>query len=493
MRVLVNKFKEVSLSVLPITLIVLMLNFTIAPLEKDLLIRFLIGAVMIILGLGIFLWGADIGISAIGTIMGEHVAKTRKIGKVVGLGFILGFLITVAEPDLLILANQVSEAMGGTIAPNFIVGVVSVGVGVMIAIGFLRILFDIKFSYTFTFVYLLIFIIFSFVSEEFQAIAFDASGATTGAMTTPFILAMGLGVSKLKGSNAGEEDSFGLVGMASSGPIFGIMIMSLILGADKIQGTAEAFEPARGIIGPIFEILGETFIESLVALLPITLLFVIMNIFIFKLRKREFARVMIGMVYTYFGLVLFLAGVNAGFFDVARVMGNEIGIMDSNLVLPLLGLVIGMVVVLAEPAVYVLSNQVEDVTAGYIPKKMILATLSAGVALAVCMAMLRIVIPELKIWMLLVPGFILALILSFLVPPLFVGIAFDSGGVASGPMTATFVLAFTQGAADAIETADVLVDGFGVIALVAMMPIIAIMVLGLLFKIKSKKEGIEDV
>ncbi len=493
MKVLLDKIKEVSLSVLPITLIVIILNFTVAPVEKDLFIRFLLGAIIIILGLGIFLWGAEIGISEMGLIMGEHVAKSKTIYKVLGLGFILGFLITVAEPDLLILANQVSSAMGGTIAPNLIVGVVSVGVGVLVAVGFLRILLNVKFSYTFSFIYMAIFILFSFVSEEFQAIAFDASGATTGAMTTPFILAIGLGVSRLKGSTAGEEDSFGLVGMASAGPILSIMILSLIMGADKIQGTAEAFVPVRGILSPILQTFKHTVPESLFALIPIVFLFTLMNFIVFKIKKREFARIMKGMIYTYIGLVLFLSGVNAGFLDVARIMGREVANLGSSFALPLLGVIVGMVVVLAEPAVYVLSSQVEEVTSGYIPRKMILITLSIGVAIAVCLAMLRIVIPELKIWMLLVPGFIVALILSYFVPPLFVGIAFDSGGVASGPMTATFVLALTQGAAEAIETADVLRDGFGVIAMVAMMPIIAIMVLGLLFKLKTKKEGINNV
>ncbi|WP_100065372.1 DUF1538 domain-containing protein [Miniphocaeibacter massiliensis] len=493
MKILQDKIKEVSLSVLPITLIVTILNFTLAPVDIDLYIRFLLGAIIIILGLGVFLWGAEIGVSEIGTVMGEYVAKSKTIFKVLGLGFILGFLITVAEPDLLILANQVSSAMGGTIAPNLIVGVVSVGVGSMIAIGFLRILFRVKFSYIFSFIYLLIFIIFAFISEEFQAIAFDASGATTGAMTTPFILAMGLGVSKLKGSSVSEEDSFGLVGMASTGPILAVMILSLVMGADKIQGTAEKFEPVRGIISPIMQTFKHTIPESLIALLPIALLFILMNFTIFKLKKREFIRIIIGLFYTYLGLVLFLNGVNAGFLDVARLMGQKMASIESQIILPVLGIIIGMVVVLAEPAVYVLSSQVEDVTSGYIPRKIILATLSIGVAVAVCLSMLRIVIPELKIWMLLVPGFVIAIILSYFTPPLFVGIAFDSGGVASGPMTATFVLALTQGAADATSTADVLRDGFGVIAMVAMVPIIAIMILGLLFKLKTKKEGIKNV
>ena len=493
MKILLEKFKETSLSVIPIVAIVVFLNFTLAPVESDLLIRFLLGAFIIIIGLGVFLWGAEIGISKIGIEKGEYVAKSNNVLKVIILGFILGFLITVAEPDLLILANQVSSAMGGTLAPFFIVGVVSVGVGILVAIGFLRILFDIKFSHTFTIVYLIIFIIFFFVSEEFQAIAFDASGATTGAMTTPFILALGLGVSKLKGSNAGEEDSFGLVGMASAGPILAIMIMSLLLGADKIQGVAQVFEPSRGIIGPFISTFKITVVESFLALAPITLLFIGMNHYIFKLNKREFRRILVGVIYSYIGLVLFLTGVNAGFFDVAKIMGIKIAALNRPILLPTLGLFIGMVVVLAEPAVYVLSTQVEDVTGGYVPRKLILPTLSIGVAAAVCMAMLKIIIPSLKIWMLLTPGFLIILILSYFVPPLFIGIAFDSGGVASGPMTATFVLAFAHGVAEQIPTANILVDGFGVIAMVAMMPILAIMILGLLFKYRTKKEGITNV
>ena len=486
-----EKFKEVSFSVLPISLIVLIMHFTLVPLEGYMVAKFIICALMIILGLGIFLWGADIGVGEMGNVMGEHVARSSNRVVVFMLGLVLGFTISIAEPDLLILANQVSAAMDGALSPAFIVGVVSLGVGVMIGIGFLRILVDKKLTHMFTLTYLLIFAIFGFVSEEFQAIAFDASGATTGAMTTPFILALGLGVSRMKGSDKQEEDSFGLVGAASAGPILAIMIMSILLGLNNMGGSPAEFVPEVGILLPILKTFPITIKESFIALFPICILFVIMNKFKFKLRKRELVRILKGLIYTFIGLVFFLVGVNAGFMDIARIIGSTLASMSNPYILPMFGFVIGTVVVLAEPAVHVLGHQVEDLTSGSIRKKVILITLSIGVAIAVSLSMIKIQYTNIKLWMFLVPGFLLALIMSYKVPPIFVGIAFDSGGVASGPMTATFILALTQGAASAIPTADVLVDGFGVIAMVAMTPVVAIMTLGLIFKKRSKKEGIK--
>lgn len=490
MNLLSDKFKEVSMSVLPISIIVIILNFTLVPIETDMLIRFIIGSLLVILGLGIFLFGVDIGVTPIGNLMGEATARSNKVSVVGILGFILGFLITVAEPDLLILANQVNEASGGIISTYTILIVVSIGVGIMVAIGLLRILFEKPLNRMYTIVYFIIFILGLWVSEEFLAISVDASGATTGAMTTPFILALGYGVSQLKGGKTSEEDSFGLVGSASSGPIFAVMLMSIVAGVTDIQGQAEIFIPHTGIIGPYIEKIPQMMKETVFTLLPVFLLFLIFNGFKFKLDKKHRNKVLKGLLYTYIGLVLFLTGVNAGFMEVGRIMGYGIANLKHNWLLPFIGFILGLVVVLAEPAVHVLTEQVEEVTSGYIKRKVILIALSIGIAAAVCASMLRIMIPRLKLWHFLLPGFALGILLSYKVPPIFVGIAFDAGGVASGPMTATFVLAFAQGAAEAISTANVLVDGFGVIAMVAMTPLIAIQILGYLFKVKAKKEGV---
>ncbi|NLW22247.1 MAG: DUF1538 domain-containing protein [Tissierellia bacterium] len=491
MKLLLDKFKEVAFAVIPIIILVIILNFTVVPVDGDMLARFLIGSITVILGLGIFLFGAEIGISPIGNLMGEGLARSNKVFVVGILGFLLGFFITVAEPDLQILAFQVRDASGGVLSSTSILIVVSIGVGIMVAVGLLRILFEKPLNKVYTLVYFIIFLLGIMTSEEFLAISVDASGATTGAMTTPFILALGLGVSQLKSGKISEEDSFGLVGMASCGPIFAIMLMSVIAGLKNIQGQAEVFVPHTGILQPFIEELSVMAKDSIFTLLPISIMFFIFNAVKFRLNRKNRNKILKGLVYTYIGLVLFLTGVNAGFMELGRVMGCGIASHESNWLLPIIGFLLGLVVVLAEPAVHVLTKQVEDVTSGYIKRKAILATLSIGIAFAVSMSMMRIMFPDLKLWHFLLPGFAIAALISYFVPPIFVGIAYDSGGVASGPMTATFVLAFAQGAAEAIPTANVMVDGFGVIAMVAMTPLVAIQVLGLLFKIKAKKEGVD--
>ena len=471
---------------LPITFLVVILNFTVVPLEMDVFIRFILGALFVILGLGIFLFGAELGVGPIGSLMGKSVAKSNNTWIVGGLGFLLGFLITIAEPDLQILAAQIELASGGLIAGVTILLVVSVGVGIMVAIGLLRILFGRPLNRLFTLFYFFIFILALGVSESFLAMSVDASGATTGAMTTPFILALGYGVSKLKGGKSSDEDSFGLVGLASVGPIFMVMILSRLANLGEIVGDIPLVPEVSGIFGPFLSNLPSLVKDSLITLLPLLFLFLIFNHFRFKLKKDDRQDILKGLFYTYLGLVLFLLGVNAGFMDAGRILGGAIASLDAKWALPLTGFLLGMVVVLAEPAVYVLTEQVEEVTAGHVKKKVILITLSIGIAFAVMMSMLRLMIPWLKLWHFLLPGFALAALLSYHVPKIFVGIAYDSGGVASGPMTATFILAFAQGAASVIPGSNVM-DGFGVIAMIAMMPIVSIQILGLLFKRRGVK------
>ncbi len=417
------------------------------------------GCVGVILGLGVFLTGVEISVSEIGSIMGEFLARFDSIIKVIVFGVFIGFTISIAEPDLLILAGEVTTAIG--IPAQVIVMIISLGVGIMISFGLYRIFKDISLSTMMCLIYGIVFILMIFTEEMGHAIAFDASGATTGAMTTPFIIALGLGVANLKGEKS-EDDSFGLVGLASTGPILAGLLMSLFSGGGEILADHAAHSPLMsGIINSTF------------AIVPIALVFYIMNYLYFKIEKDELRSISLGLVYTYLGLILFLTSVEGGFMDLARVMGE--GLSHSKF-LPLIGFVLGLLVVLAEPAVAVLSEQVEDVTGGSIPRKNILIALSIGVAFAVMLAIFRIRIEGFALWMLIVPGFLISLILSRRVDQIFVGIAFDSGGVASGPMTATFILAFCQGVAGNIA------DGFGVISFVAMMPVLTIMIMGNLYK-----------
>lgn len=490
MSVLIEKLKDVILSVLPITVIVLILNFTITPIETNLLIKFLLGAVFIIVGLSIFLFGIDIGISPLSKLMGSSATKTNKAWVVALAGLILGFFITIAEPDLLIFAGQVDAVSSGVISKLGIVVVVSIGIAVLLAIGLLRIVFDVALHKLLTILYLIILALALFTSPEFIAISFDASAATTGVLTVPFVLGLALGVSSLEKSGIkSEEDSFGLVAITATGAIITVMIMSAMSKVDKITGSLETHvAQSSSIIAPFISKLGTIAGEILIALLPLVILFFIFQKVSFKLSHKSFNKILKGLSYAYIGLVLFLVGVNAGFMNVGSVVGHSVASLEKQWIVIAIGFILGIVIVLAEPAVYVLTNQIEDVTSGSIKRTVVIVALSLGVGLAVVLSMVRIAVPGVQLWHYLLPGYAFAILLSYVVPKLFVGIAFDAGCVATGPMTATFILAFSQGAAEAIEGANVLVDGFGVIAMAALMPIITLQILGVIFKIKQLRE-----
>lgn len=492
MNVLLEKLKEVLFAVIPVTVIVLILNFTFTPLDHHLLVRFLLGAFFIIIGLTIFLFGVDIGITPIGTLMGNALAKSNKVW-IVGLaGLILGFFISIAEPDLHILAGQVQAVTAGVLSQTSIVVVVSVGIAVLLTLGLFRIVYNQPLNKMLTLIYLLILVIGIFSSSGFIAIAFDASGATTGALTVPFMLALAYGISSLKkNGTASEEDSFGLVGMASAGAILAVIIMSLF-STGELSGSLD-FEVTQSvsIFAPFLKEMPKMAGNIIVALLPLLLTFLLFQSFSFRLSRRAFRKTMKGLLYTFIGLVFFLTGVNAGFMDVGSVVGYRLALLGQPWLVLLVGFILGLVVILAEPAVYVLTTQIENVTSGYVKRRIVLFALSLGVGCAVTFSMVRILIPGVQLWHFLLPGYIISIAISYVVPSLFVGIAFDAGGVASGPMTATFILAFAQGVAEATEGANVLIDGFGVIAMVALTPLIALQVLGLIYKVKSQKEVVD--
>lgn len=490
MNIFTQKLKEVLMSVIPITLIVLILNFTITPLATPLIIRFLIGTLLVILGLTIFLIGVDIGITPLGNLMGSTLTKTNKLWIVVIAGLILGFFISIAEPGLVVLARQVDLITLGQISSMSIILVVSIGLSIMISFGLARAVYNIPLYKILTISYFLIFILALFTSPEFLAIAFDASGATTGALAVPFILALSIGVSALnKDSKSSEKDSFGLVAIASVGAILSVMILNLFSKGNKFSDTLEFnISQSNSIIDPFLRVIPKILVESFFSLLPLLVIFLVYQKTSFNLNKKALQKILKGFIYTFVGLVIFLVGVNAGFMEVGSVVGYSLASLDNKWYVIIIGLVLGVVTILAEPAVYVLTHQIENVTSGYVKRKAVLIALCIGVGLAVALSVVRIIVPEIQLWHYLLPGYIIAIAMTYFVPKLFVGIAFDAGGVATGPMTATFILAFTQGVADAIEGASVLRDGFGMISMVALIPIITLQILGLTFKINAKKE-----
>jgi hypothetical protein len=488
-----DKFIEVLASVLPISFIVLVLHFTISPLDMPMLYAFLIGSVLIIIGLTVFLFGIDQGLEPIGHGIGNTLAHSRSYAVVITVCLVLGFFISYAEPDLHILAGQVDSVTSSQFGHTLMVVVVSIGIGVMMTLGMLRILQGVALKYVFAAAYGIILILSMFSSTDFMAIAFDASGATTGAVTVPFMLALAAGISALKkDSKAGEADSFGLVGISSTGAILGVLTTGLFLGIDKLKGTLpEAAVSEANLLDLYWNTLSQVSWESFLSLLPIVVVFILFQLFSFKYKKNRVIDIVRGIIITYLGLVVFLLGVNSGFMEVGTQIGIRLAAMDSYVPVLVVALFLGLTTVLAEPAVHVLTNQVEDVTGGSVNRILVLAFLSVAVGLSIFMSALRILIPGIKLWMYLLPGFGLAAILAFLVPDLFVGMAYDAGGVASGPMTATFSLAFVQGIAAQVPTADIVSEGFGMIAIVAMMPIVAIELLGAIYQVKTRKASRE--
>lgn len=482
------------MSVIPITIIVLVLHFTLVPLETHVLIRFILGAILIILGLTVFLFGVDIGVTPIGQLMGSYLTKSNKIWIVAIGGLLLGFFISVAEPDLHILAGQVSDVSNGLIGKSNTIISVSIGVAILMTIGLFRIIYKVSIQKLLTVCYGIILLLAIFTPTEFLGIAFDASGATTGAMTVPFFLALAYGVSSIKKDGvSSEEDSFGLVGITSIGAILAVMISSIITKPGKIAGILpKAGVDTISILRPFFDNIPTLAVEIAVALLPILVVYLAFQKTSFKQSRKSIRKVIKGLLYTFFGLVTFLLGVNSGFMEVGRQIGYRLADNENKTYIIIVAFLLGLVVVLAEPAVYVLTYQIEDVTSGYVKRNSVLFALSIGIGISVTMAIIKIIVPEIQLWHYLLPAYVGAILISYVVPNLFVGIAFDAGGVASGPMTASFILAFAQGAAGAIPTADVITDGFGVIAMVAMAPLITLQILGLIFKAKTRKGGVES-
>ncbi len=490
---LLKKILEVVLSVIPIYCIVLILHFTVAPLSPQTLGAFTLGAVFVVLGLAVFNFGADIGVVPMGEVMGSSLTKRRKLWLIILFGFLTGFMVTMAEPDLQVLANQVFLASDGTIAKMLLMATVSVGVGFYVACALLRIIFQVPLSTILRISYLIIFglaAIVSTVAPDYLSVAFDSGGVTTGPMTVPFILALGLGIASVRGDKSSQDDSFGLVALASAGPIIAVLMLGLLFGDTATAGAATAAaQPAAaqstGLIASFLHELPAEAYNVALALAPMVAIFFIMQATLLKLPRRQAYRIVLGLLYTFLGLVLFLTGVNAGFSSAAAELGQTLAANKNNWILIPIGVILGLAVVSAEPAVYVLNQQVEEVSRGHIKRRVMLLSLSLSVGLSVGFAMIR-VLTSISIWWFIVPGYAIAFLLMKNCPPLFTAIGFDSGGVATGPMTATFILSVAVGATNHLG-GNTLSDAFGVVALVAMTPLITIQIIGHIYRAKEKK------
>ena len=479
---LTEKIRESLVSVLPIIAIVTVLCLFLVPMQPNLLLTFLIGALMIVVGLGLFSLGAERSMTIIGNKIGTALTKIGKLPVILLVAFALGVAVTVAEPDLQVLADTVPN-----IDKTVLLLAVGIGVGLFMVVCMLRILYGINLRWVLLGCYIVIFALAAFTDRDFLCIAFDSGGVTTGPMTVPFILALGVGISHVRSDRQAEADSFGLVSLCSIGPILSVLLLGFF--SEDSGGTAEitrvSFESTTGIGTAFVQALPVYMKEMAMAMLPIVAIFVLFQLFVFRMNTRSFGKIFVGILYTYIGLVLFLAGVNVGFSSLGAELGAALVESGKEWLLIPLAAVLGWFIISAEPAVAVLEKQIEEVSAGTIPGKAIKLSLSIAIALAMALAMLRVVTGISILWFL-VPGYAIALGLSFFVPNIYTAIAFDSGGVASGPMTATFMLQFMVGVSIALG-GNVLTDAFGIVAMVAMMPLLSIQVVGFYYQRKARK------
>ncbi|NLT96006.1 MAG: DUF1538 domain-containing protein, partial [Clostridia bacterium] len=489
-KILKEKIMEALSSVLPITAIVLILSITLIPLPIGTFMLFLTGAVLLIIGMGFFTLGADIAMIPMGEGIGAEMTKTKKLSLVILICLVMGILITVAEPDLQVLAAQVPSI------PNIVlILTVAVGVGIFLVIAMLRTLFKIKLSHMLIVFYIIVFLLAMFVPQNFIPVAFDSGGVTTGPITVPFIMALGLGLATIRSDKDSHDDSFGLVALCSVGPILAVLLLGILYNPSSASYTSAQIPEvltSRDVAMQFAIGLPHYFKEVFIALIPIIVFFAAFQLIFKRYRKHQLVKIAVGFVYTFLGLVLFLTGVNVGFLPAGQYLGSEIASSSYKWLLLPLGMLIGYFIVAAEPAVHVLNKQVEDISSGAIPQSAMQLSLSIGVAISVGLAMIRI-LTGISIFWFLVPGYIIAIGLTFFVPKIFTGIAFDSGGVASGPMTATFLLPFAMGACESLG-GNVLTDAFGAVAMVAMTPLITIQMLGLVYKRKMKlTTGLEPI
>lgn len=483
-KILLSKLKEAVISVLPVTAIVLIISFTpLVNLSATELIAFSVCAVGLILGIALFNLGADLAMTPMGEHVGTGLTKSKKVYVLIAVCFVMGLLITIAEPDLSVLAEQVKDIMptSGEGGKWILIITVGVGVGLFLVFAILKIVFKKDLSAMLMFFYMLLFAVSAILidsgKKSLLPLAFDSGGVTTGPITVPFIMALGVGISNTIGGRHANENSFGLIALCSVGPIIAVMLLSLMSDGDLSVYNTDIYAIENYLGSNFGGLLLDKLKEVLLALGLIVIFFFILQFTILKLPKKRLAQIGVGIVYTFIGLVIFLISVTVGFMPVGFKLGSRLA-ASSPALLVVLGFILGLVVVLAEPAVHVLNKQVEEVTGGGVKKVEMLVALSIAVGVSIGLSLIRMIF-KFSILYYLVPGYLISLGLSFFVPKIYTGIAFDSGGVASGPLTSSFILPLVMGACVSMHgNAEIYSSAFGVVAMVAMTPLITIQILG---------------
>ena len=471
-----EKLKESVISVMPVSLLVFALSLTPwVDISGRELFVFIVAAFLLVLGIGLFNLGADMAMTPMGQYIGQGLTASKKMGILLGVGFAMGLLITIAEPDLAVLAEQVKAVMNGSL----LIVTVGVGVGLLLLIGVVKIVFHMDLTNLLMFFYMALFCLAALLIDSgkgsLMAMSFDSGGVTTGPITVPFIMALGVGIALTVGGRNASENSFGLIALCSVGPILAVLALSL-LSKGSLNYEMADYSMGNVFSEGTFHLFFDKCLEVGKSLFLVVLFFFVLQFLVLRLPKSKIFQILFGILYTFVGLVLFLAAV-----EMAFMLGFKIGSQLSShspLIIIIFAFIIGNVVVLAEPAVHVLNNQVQEITGGEVTKRQMMMALSLGVGISIGLSVLRVYL-GFSVLYYLIPGYVISLGLSFFVPKLYTAIAFDSGGVASGPLTSSFILPMVIGVCATLQGESAVLDfAFGVVAMVAMTPLITIQSLG---------------
>ena len=497
---LLRVLKSTFLSSLPLALIIIIVCCFIAPMDRMFdYVKLIIGYAGVVVGQSIFLVGLDISILPIGKAVGESLVKLKKVFFIVFFGFLFGFLVDIAEPDLTVFSRQV-HLVTDQLNERVLIVIMAAGIGAFVGLGLYRILKDISIKFVFGLLYVAIFLVAIFTPPEFIGIAFDGSGATTGDISIPFMLALGIGVAATMSKRKTDDDTFGLIGIASLGPILAVFLYGILFKSSH-DGAVPApnFDYDPGAVDSFANILGFNFQEAMLTLLPIVLLFLPFQFFLIKLYKREFKRILLGIIPVFIGHLIFLTCVDFGFAYAGQHIGGSFLASHRpegfKWLLLIVGFVLGGAITLSEPAVTVLGHQLEEITSGHIKQMTIRMTLAIGLGFATMLSVIKIITQINILWFLL-PLYAVALLMMKPSSKMFVGLAFDSGGVVAGGLTSAFLTPFALGIAQAVGNSiaaaggtpqSILTNGFGIIAFMSVMPLIAVQMLGFIYEWRFRR------
>ena len=496
---LLRTFYETFLTSLPLLAIFIIVCVFVAPLQSAFdYVRLAVGYIGVIIGQSLFLVGLEASVLPIGKEIGASLVKLKKLIFIIFFGVMFGFFATVAEPAMWVLARQTNLIVEAIHVTVFVL-VMGAGIGIFVGLALYRLVRNISIKAMLFVLYAAIFAMVIFVPPEFIALAFDGSGVTTGDISVPFVLALGLGVSAALRKGAAQlgenayDDSFGIIGIASAGPIITVFLYGIVLRLLHGGMPPEGVYNHAELTVNVSDILSRSLLDTVIALVPLIVAFLPLQFFLIKMSRTRFVRVMLGAVPVFAGLLIFLFAIDFGFAFAGGYIGEVF--MDPiragwfRWLLPPIGFVLGVAITLTEPAVTVLADQLQEMIGLRQMTTRLFLAVSIGVSAT--LAIVKIML-EINILWFLVPLYIIAIVMMKFSSKMFVGLAFDSGGVVGGALSSAVLTPLTLGVAQAVATAagdkalSILMNGFGILAFISVTPLIAVQVMGLM-RSKSAK------